>query len=291
MKRRRVVEDDDDDDNDDDYQEDQDNGGDYVPQDPETSFVDDNYEETELTNRANQIVTDAVRYVLAREASDNSIRRSHLGKFSGRNKIYTIDALIEAVNQQLQRVFGLQLVETGALTGQYIVNKKLSDAGDRILGELWQQEVSQSLEETVHLVAQDKKTQTPLTNPELIKTGVTALVMSLLVVSENNLQESELLNKLQSFGISGNLNDRNQALSMNYKELVAEMVRKQYLGKRVASVNARDNTNILETYTLGPRAMVEMPPDRMLALIKAIYGDKFAEVEDRAVKTIARAYE
>ncbi|KAG7195909.1 uncharacterized protein KQ657_002294 [Scheffersomyces spartinae] len=282
MKRRRVVEDDDDGDENDGIQ----------PEDtPDTSFVDDNYEETELNNRADQIVIDALRFVLARESSDHSIRRSHIGKFSGRNRIYTIDGLIEAINQQLKRIFGLQLVETGSGTGQYIVLKHLDDVSNEILGDLWQQEVNQSLENELvfKLVGTESKTTTPLTNPELIKTGVFTLVICLLVVSENNLQESELLSKLQLFGISNNLNDRNQVLNMNYKELIIDMIRKQYLSKRANTVHGTTNTS--ETYTLGSRALMEIPSDKMLLLVKTIYGDKFPDVEEKVVKTIGRAYE
>ncbi|KAK6454972.1 MAGE family-domain-containing protein [Scheffersomyces xylosifermentans] len=258
----------------------------------------------------NRAVDQVVRLVLGRELKGNFIRREHIAGVVNVKK-FGLDSLITETKKTLENVYGLTLVEVPVVKKRddkkpgrvqkasttnkgkqpYAIVNCLAPQSRKILGELWLNPSNfEAQEPDVHsekyFIPKYKKTDAPLSNYELVKTGIMLYIISLIILSENYLHEVDIIRNLKKMGISENLNEKNSAINMNLQELLSELIRKEYIVKETAkgAVESEDQHN----YTLGRRSLVEFPPENVVEYIKEIYGEKFDS--ERTVFSIERAY-
>lgn len=249
-------------------------------------------------------IRDVVRLVLGRDLRGQLIRREHIVQALPKTDVL-IDIIINASVSVLRDVYGVTLIETPVkpdakrpktkVKQPMVLVSCLENESRQVLGELWQKsrhfEVpnNRGSSENQYLIPKYEKTDTPMANHELIKTGIMVAVVSLLIVSENRVAESELTRYMKQFGLSDNLNIRNSNYNLNLSELLADMVKREYLAKEVTK--GRSESDTLVEYTLGRRSLIEFSPQSVFDYIKAVYGDKFdTNAAERTLVTIEASY-
>lgn len=256
----------------------------------------------------NHLVREVVRLVLGRDLRGQLIRREHIVQAIPKTDI-PIDLVLQASKNVLRDVYGVSLVETpptkveerkprskiAKVKQPMVLVNCLEKESRQVLGELWLKsrhfEVpnNRSSGESQYLIPKYEKTDTPMANHELIKTGIMVMIVSLLILSENRLPETELIRYMKQFGISDNLNIRNSNYNLNLTELVGDLVKREYLNKEVTK--GRIESETFTEYTLGRRSLVEFSPQSVFDYIKTIYGEKFdASAAERCLVTIEGTY-
>ncbi|CAK7901043.1 hypothetical protein CAAN1_06S02102 [[Candida] anglica] len=161
-----------------------------------------------------------------------------------------------------------------------------------VLGEIWATKCTQkvpngrNISDRQYFLPKNIKTSTPSSNSELIKTGIIALVISIVIVHENRLSEADLKQKLSKFGLSESIHERNTSINMTTMEFLGEMTKREYLNREVTTMDAN-----LADYKLGRRSLAEFKPGSMFDMLERIYGTEFdVDTRNRTLRTIERAY-
>ncbi|CDO93669.1 unnamed protein product [Kluyveromyces dobzhanskii CBS 2104] len=98
---------------------------------------------------------------------------------------------------------------------------------------------------------------------ELALKGITAITLCIVLLSKNNILETELSKQHEKFGIS---TDGHQIpiIDMTHRDLLCLLVRNNYLTKTVEKVN--DVGQELAIYSIGKRTLVEFPKESLVKL-------------------------
>lgn len=263
-----------------------------------------------------------LRTILTRHTRYQTIRREHLSQaltVAGfkQGKAGLIDNVIDTVKQDLNDIFGFQLMvvpeikdnfnhQDGALKKKRKHNNgkattsttknapmglvsSLDEKAKSVLGKLYQKDVGKQVSnnrntnDAQFYLPKYTKFDSPLSNQELIKSGITSLIVSLLITSENHSSEYDLIKVLKSFGIPDSLNHKIPNLSINLQEFLNELVKRDYIVKHVQD-------NVTE-FSLGTRSFMEFSPSSVMGFIKEIYGPKFdIDTRKRVAVTIQRLF-
>ncbi|ABN66081.2 predicted protein, partial [Scheffersomyces stipitis CBS 6054] len=254
--------------------------------------------ESEIQSTVNRVV----RLILGRELKSQFIRREKISS-EVNTKRHGLDLIIKRVNAELEKVYGLTLVETppekkSRVTKTTNVKVKqpfaivscLEPKSKKVLGELWQTSTNVNPEADAHgskyFVPKYKKTEGPLSNIELVRTGIMLYIVSMLILAENYLSEDDLERGMERMGISKDSNKRNSNLGMNLQELVSDLIKKDYINKEVSKGTVESENRVI--YSLGRRSLVEFPPQAVVEYVRVLYGEKFNA--DQTVMTIERTY-
>lgn len=166
-----------------------------------------------------------------------------------------------------------------------------------VLGEIWNNSSKRKIpngrneDDQMFLIPKYKKTHSPTSNIELIKSGVLVIIISLIILSEGRISETELLKKLQKFGLSESLNSRNSSINLSTMELIQDFIKREYFNKEgVTTTEGIVNGNLIN-YTLGRRLLIEFTAQSMYELVQNIYGSAFdLDLQAKTMNSIARAY-
>ncbi|ODV80634.1 MAGE-domain-containing protein [Suhomyces tanzawaensis NRRL Y-17324] len=262
--------------------------------------VDEDYDGYNRDSELQDAVGKVIRLVLGREAKGQLIRREHITGVLSRRRI-SFEVILKETRHQLEEVYGMKLVETPVLgemskkktktkpKAQYVVVNGLAAGSRRVLGEIWTQASEYEVDngkkftDSGYFLPKFRHTDTPGTNHELVKLGVVALVVSLVVLAENHLSEAELFRSLAGFGLSDKLESRNSNYHLNLGELMAELAKKDYVNREI--------TEQVTAYSLGRRALVEFNPHSVFEFVRGIYGDHFdSTTKQQTIVTIERVY-
>ncbi|EGW35459.1 uncharacterized protein SPAPADRAFT_58693 [Spathaspora passalidarum NRRL Y-27907] len=255
------------------------------------------------------IVNKVIRLVLTRESKGQLIRREHINQIINDRKNRSYDVVLKEVTVALEEAYGLTLVETPIIKKKgdtskakkvlkpkqpYAVVNCLTPEARNLLGDIWEKSLgtftkNDDLGQSKFYVPRYSKSKLPTSNYELVKNGILLVIVSLIILSENHISESELFRNLRKFGISTNLNVKNSSLNMNIQELLNDLIRREYLNKNITKGRI-ESENVVE-YTLGRRSLIEFPPQSCFEYIKKIFGENFdTGMAERTLVTIERAY-
>ncbi|KAI5950383.1 hypothetical protein KGF57_004346 [Candida theae] len=189
---------------------------------------------------------------------------------------------------------------------RFFLTSNLSKPAQEVLGELWMKPIDKSLDmskigDTRFFLPRYGKSKLPKSNSELVKTGIMMLITTLVVLSENHIMESQLIRSLKRFGISESENFKNTNLNMNWKEILKELVSRDYLNQVPLDAKSSSTTTTTSSsssssdkifaISLGKRSLIEFPPSSVYEYIKTLYGSEFNEViSSRTKVTLERAY-
>lgn len=222
----------------------------------------------QLVHVADKVIATSLRSKRAKVSSNSSKKSS-----SGNNNTNSANG---AKNSVSSRTFCL-------------VNTLPSEARN-VLGEIWQEEANQKIpngrneDDQQYFLPKYKQTVTAGSNVELIKSGILLLVVSVIVLSENRISETELLKQLEKFGLSESIVEKNSSLNMTTAELLSEFVKRDYLEREGQASDFVD-------YTLGRRLSAEFEPKSLYEFILNIYGEGFdLDVQAKTMNSIERSF-
>jgi len=268
-QRRRVNgnDDDGDDGNDDDGDDGNDDDGD--DEELELSGID---EDDNNAGDSDQMVKNLIRLAIACEYSRAPLRRSDItAKILGSNKRQFRNVFI-AAQEQLQRVFGMTLVELP-------VREKITLQQKRAAAK------SQSQQKTSNAwvltsVLPDKfripdilpPSKVPTTEMESQYTALSSFIVSLIVLSGGSLAE----NKMDRYLRRTNLNDMTpftQSNALTAPDKTEKLLKR--MEKDGFIIKVKDNAGGEEVidYFLGARGKVEIGEHGVTGMVKAVYGD------------------
>lgn len=297
------------------------NGGDTTRKRVHTRTGDDesvNEGDARSTSLANAIegsIASMLRTVIARSTTNRPISASLLRPaVKGRMKL---NEAIEHLNFELAEVWGLKLqpIDSPKPNGPgknsgYILVNAMSQAEKDILDQLWidvdevHENNHRNSNEEQFFLPKHQRDPLPSDNAELLKTGVTAMILSIIIIEQNHLSRPKLIKCLNKFGLSSNAGNKNSNLDGNILSLLEELERKEYITRAVAqtndTINGNTNSqrrkkppddNTFEFYNLGSRALLEFTPMSFYNFIKEIYGSRFdSSTKDKVLITLQRAF-
>lgn len=268
----------------------------------ESEYESRSHNNSEFKDVENQVV----RYIMSRELKSQVIRREHITQLYSNRRI-NYDELMKRVKQTLKEVYGLTLVVMPPKEGEkknkssqssgrqpLILTNCLSPEGRSVLHDIWLEGSdvavpnNRNTGDDQYFLPRYNKTSSLGSNTDMVKTGVTLLIMTLLIISENHMSEHELVKGLRRFGLSDHPNTKNSSLNASLPELINELVKREYLEKEIQ----KDSNNVENVdYKLGRRSLVEFTPLSVFAYVKTVYGDSFdLDTEKKALSTIEKAY-
>lgn len=224
-------------------------------------------------------VSKVIRIILARVSNDKLLRRKTITENS---KGFKYANVFNLVNQQLQRVFAMKLVEGDKPEKLFLVND-LDDREKQILYSLYSdtEDVHSNNQrlpnDNEYFIAKYQRDYLPQDNFELVKTGVLAIVLSLIIVDGNYCNKVTLLAKMRHFGISGDVNNHNSNFNASFDNLLADFERKEYLFRQYMSTDASNGKTDDDAivYSIGDKAIAEYDPLAFYRIIKEVYGTEF----------------
>lgn len=257
-------------------------------------------------NELQDIENQVIRYIMSRELKNQFIRREHITQLYTNRRV-NYDVLIERVQHKLQDIYGLKFVSMPPKEGDkksklsqsktkqpLMLTNCLSRKARSVLGEIWIKDSETTVPnnrntgDNQYFLPKYSKTSALKANSDLIKSGITLLVITLLVISENHLSEHELVVSLKKFGISDGLNNKNSNINTNLADLMNDLTKKEYLVREV--LRSSDNVSTVD-YKLGRRSRAEFTPLSVFEFIKVIYGGDFdSDTQKKTLASIERAY-
>lgn len=270
--------------------------------DTEKDYGPTRHYDGEFQDVENQVI----RYIMSRELKNQLIRRENITQFYSNRRI-NYDALMSRVKYKLQEVYGLTLVAVPLKEGDkktksrqnkgrqpLMLTNCLGQAAREVLLEIWVGDSETAVPnnrnsgDTHYFLPKYNKTSSLGSNIETVKSGVTLLIMSLIIISENHISEYELVNSVRQFGITDDINAKNSNFNASLPDFINELIKKEYIEKEVQRNSKNLDTN---DYKLGRRSLIEFTPLSVFAFIKAIYADNFdTDTEKKALTTIEKAY-
>lgn len=268
----------------------------------DAEYVSERHHTSEYQDVENRVI----RYIMSRELKSQLIRREHITQLYSNRRV-NYDGLMNNVKHTLEDVYGLTLVSVPLKEGDkkgrasqsktrqpLMLTNCLRPQARLVLQELWDKDSTDTVPnnrntgDSQYFLPKYNKTPSMGANADMVKTGMTLLIMALLVVAENHMSEYELVTSLRQFGISDNVNAKNSNINANLQELLNELVKKDYLDK---DVHQHSNNVDTTDYKLGRRSLVEFTPLSVFACLKTVYGDHFdLDTEKKALATIEKAY-
>lgn len=216
------------------------------------------------------VVLNLARVVFSRQAKYLKIRREHLAPVMNKSLLRgQFNLYIKSLNEELEKLLGLHLVQNGT---EFHLLSSLKPESKDILHELFKDDQNTSGNNLREEYASSKPPQsrTPVVgnNRDCCLGGIQLIVIFLIVLNQNRISETDLLDSLASFGLTSRLNVTIPLFNTSIQPLIAEMVRKDYIEKSgTRTVNQEDSNG---EYSLGKRCLQEFPPKTLQALLKVI---------------------
>lgn len=233
------------------------------------------------------ILINLSRAIFSRQAKSLKIRREHLTPALPKNtRKTTLKESINILNESLQELLGLHLDQNG---NEYYLHSCLEPKSKDILHELLSddpQEIVSNTSQDIHsLIPAHKRHPVVVNTYENCMGGFQLLVIIILVLSQNRISETDLHEALYSFGFSSRLNITMPVFNQPVQNIVAEMVRREYLD-RSKSKSTLGEYDV--GYTLGKRALREFSPETLHTILEDIVS--LEEHKSKISKSLRRCF-
>ncbi|OTA58608.1 MAGE-domain-containing protein [Hypoxylon sp. EC38] len=214
-----------------------------------------------------QLVKKLVRYALACEYARLPIKRDGIRDKVLGNNPRSFKRVFEGAQAQLQRVFGMEMVELPAKEKRTLKEKQKANARKAA-----SQGVTSSRQYIlVSTLPPEYKSQSiiapsriPSTPEEAAYVGFYTMVISLIVLNGGELSDTKLRRYLTRMNASQNL-------PMDKTDNVLQkVVRQGYVDKVVERSDGDEDT---VTWCVGSRGRVEVPPASIAAVVREVWGE------------------
>ncbi|SCU88390.1 LAFA_0E12420g1_1 [Lachancea sp. 'fantastica'] len=105
------------------------------------------------------------------------------------------------------------------------------------------------------------------TDSDLVSQGLTLLILTIVLVSRNNLLLQELVESLEAFGIPSN-GRQIPALNVTLEEFLKRLIKREYLYRK--EENAPDGVSEVVSFRIGRKAQVEFPQSALIEACREI---------------------
>ncbi|GEQ66535.1 hypothetical protein JCM33374_g198 [Metschnikowia sp. JCM 33374] len=254
--------------------------------------ANNDYDDQEVSNsnevsktHKQEVVADIIRMILAKNSRNLKIRNEHVHSIlQASNSKDSIKVWISDVSRELEFVYGLTLKQVGT---EVILTTHLEPESNSILYQLWDSD--NSIDDTrlmpsdvMFLMPKSRRNEIIVNTPEQIMGGLTLLIISMIVLSENKMSEAEIIENLSNFGISSNLSIPTPVFNKSISDILRDLARKDYI-KKVAE---QQSGGIVE-YSLGERTKREFEPQTIYDFFLEIHNHS---VEDKITESIKRCF-
>ncbi|KAL7268520.1 hypothetical protein RUND412_008856 [Rhizina undulata] len=210
------------------------------------------------THNRNQLVKKLIRFALASEYTRQPIRRSDISSKVLGHHGRMFNDIFDMAQRELQRVFGMALVELPAREKTKLSQRRAATNVDK------NPTTSKSyvLLSTLPAAFRDPEILNPQGFREQTYTGLVSMIVSLVYLNGRTIPEAKLDRYLKRMNA-----DEYTPIDKTEK-ILQTMVRLGYLLK------VKDDTGEVTAYEyhLGPRAKVEIGVEGVEGLVKSVYG-------------------
>lgn len=265
---------------------------------PYLNIEDDEYQdevgEIEELNRIGGTSTNAaillglLRMVLSRQSRNQKVRKEHFAPILHRHNLKgNVKPWILLLQMELKNLFGFDLQPIG---NELVVTNSLEPDSKNLLAILLESNNQDthdgySIHDPLYLLPRHQRSISTVSTTEMVLGGVIVLVICILVSNENRMRELNLLDALNGFGLSENLNVQVASLNKNTQEIVTELVRREYI-ERVSNSSVSQNFEV--EICLGKRSMREFEPQMIFSFMQQLFDQE--EMQRKCIKTIQRCF-
>lgn len=238
------------------------------------------------------VVPSLVRMILTRHSRNQKVRREHFTPVLHQHGLKgAIKPWIAAVDAELRSYFGLKL-DTSSGSDMCVVSCLHPDSR-RVLKKLLDSDPSpngsgRSLTDSQFLLPRNRRGLGMLNTAEMLQGGLAMLVICLIVVNENRIRESDLVETLAEFGLSENLNTPVANLNKSSQDVLQELTKREYLLKQTSRASDGNNQPTID-YKLGKRTIKEFNPEELLGVIVEIMGED-DDTSQKSIGTLERCF-
>lgn len=238
--------------------------------------------------RSSAIVSILLRMVMTRSARNQKIRREHFTAILHKHNVKgNTKAIISQVDAELKEVFGLKLDQS---TNDIVLVSNLQKDTKLLLQKLVENgdgsEFKGNPYDTFYFMNKEKRNETTVSMLDSIFGGIIMLLIGLVIVNENRIRESDLLDGLSQFGFSENLNIVVPNLNKTTQEVLTEATKKEYLQKLVAQAHGGEPAIV--SYALGKRTLREFDAHTLLEFLNEIVEQE--ELKPKCIETVKRCF-
>lgn len=234
----------------------------------------------------NAVLQSLTRMILARHSRSLKLRKEHFGVVLRQLNVKgNINPWLELIQVEVRNVFGFTVDQVGS---ELCIKDVLEDSSKNLLSEILETEqliARSSLHEQNYHMSDGKRQQCIVNTSDSMIGGITILVICLTVVNENRIRESDLQEYLETFGLPNSLNLSIANLNRTTQEVLADIVRKEYLQRLPLT---QEGGSALFEYTLGKRALREMPPQMIIEFMLAMHD--LDEMRQKCIKTVKQCF-
>ncbi|KAI4860968.1 MAGE-domain-containing protein [Hypoxylon rubiginosum] len=213
-----------------------------------------------------QLVKKLVRYALACEYARIPIKRDGIRDKVLGNNPRSFRRVFEGAQAQLQRVFGMEMLELPVKEKRTLKEKQKANAR-----KASSQSASSRQYILVSTLPREYKSQSiiapsriPSTPEEAAYIGFYTMIISLIILNGGELSDTKLRRYLARLNAGQNL-------PMDKTDNVLQkIVRQGYVDKVVEKHDGDDDA---VTWCIGPRGRVEVPPESIAAVVTEVWGE------------------
>lgn len=235
------------------------------------------------------VILSLLRMVISRHSRNQKIRKEHFAPILHRYNLKgNILPWIKVLKIEFENLFGITIQLSG---NEIVVTNDLNPESRNLLTQLLKQERPRDLptgsnyHDQFYLLPRHKRSGVIINTLESIFGGLIVLIVSIIVVNENRVREADLLDTLNEFGLSENLNLLVANLNKNVQEILAELVRRDYISKAESRAN---NQGSQVDYSLGKRSLRELDPHFLLLFMQSMFEHEL--MRQKCIKTIQRCF-
>ncbi|KAI0154486.1 MAGE-domain-containing protein [Hypoxylon sp. FL1284] len=214
-----------------------------------------------------QLIKKLVRYALACEFARIPIKRDGIRDKVLGNHSRSFRRVFEGAQAQLQRVFGMVMLELPIKEKRTLKEKQKANAR-----KASSQNTTPSRQYIlVSVLPREYKSQSiiapsriPSTPEEAAYVGFYTMVISLVVLNGGELSDTKLRRYLTRLNAGQNL-------PMDKTDNVLQRIVRQGYVDKVVEKNEGDDDAV--TWCVGPRGRVEVPPESIAAVVTEVWGD------------------
>ncbi|OBA23923.1 hypothetical protein METBIDRAFT_30287 [Metschnikowia bicuspidata var. bicuspidata NRRL YB-4993] len=236
-----------------------------------------------------EIVADIIRMILGKVSRNLRIRNEHIHSIL--QTLYSKGNLkywISAVKKELEFTYGLSLEQCGS---DITVFSNLKAHSREIFYSLCEAnsplvDYQANLLSSIFLIHKSKKDLMSINTSDKVMGGITMLIISIIVLSENRINENDLVNSLSAFGISSNLSIPVPLLNKPIQNILGDIAKRDYI-KKTSPAGADQSGSYIE-YSLGERCKREFDSQCIYNFFLQIYKEK--DLQDKICESMKRCF-
>ncbi|SGZ52295.1 CIC11C00000000114 [Sungouiella intermedia] len=254
-------------------------------QDEQTPFEQVNNDDRLIDS---SVLLSLLRLVLTRHARNQRIRKDHLAPILHRHNLKgNIITWFNSLKKEFEDLFGITLIMSG--NEIFLLNNLQLSSREALDGLLKREDVGinqadSNFNDLLYHMSNHKRKDVIVNTSETIMSGIVILIISVIVVNENRIRETNLLEVLDGFGLSENLSSIVANINKNTQDILSELVRREYIGKLVTGADQNSQVD----YCLGKAALRDIEPKSILRFLQGLFHHE--DMHLKCYKTVQRCF-